>query len=66
MEPTRPVTLLVMDHATMDGRIVSLDQFARDNAGDPDLVEDCRCLAKGFGFTIGGGSAPAYTISRWS
>jgi hypothetical protein len=58
--------LLVMDHVTMIGRIVTLSQFCADNASDADLCEDCRCLAQGFGFTIGGGAAPAISISRWS
>jgi hypothetical protein len=58
--------LLVMDHATWDGRIIPLSQFCSENESDPDLCEDARCLARGFGFTVGGGSAPAVTISRWS
>ena len=50
----------------MDAPIVDFEDFALANAGDPELIEDCRCLAKGFGFTVGGGAAPAFTITRWS
>lgn len=46
--------------------ITPIDVFCAANASDPDLCEDVRCLAKGFGFTIGGGSAPAVHIARWS
>ena len=58
--------LLILDHETMDAPIVDFEDFALANAGDPELIEDCRCLAKGFGFTVGGGAAPAFTITRWS
>jgi hypothetical protein len=62
----RPILLLITDHATMQGDIVPIDVFIAANASDPDLCEDVRCLARGFGFTIGGGAAPAVSISRWS
>lgn len=58
--------LLILDHETLKSDIVSFEQFAKDNANDPELIEDCLCLARGFGFTIGGGASPAYSISRWS
>lgn len=64
--PSPDYLLLIMPHDTMRGDIVRLSQFCADNASDPDLCEDVRCLAMGFGFTIGGGAAPAITISRWS
>ena len=57
--------LCVYDHATMHGDICTLAEFAAANVDDPDLVRDAECLARGFGFTIGGGAAPLVTISRW-
>lgn len=68
--PQSPVTdstlILVTDHATMRGDIMPFAEFARANASDPYLLDDVRCLARGMGFTIGGGAAPAFSISRWS
>jgi hypothetical protein len=58
--------LLITDHQTMVGRIIPLSQFCAENESDPDLCEDVHCLARGFGFTVGGGAAPAISISRWS
>ena len=57
--------LLILDHSNMHTIICTLEQFAKDNAHDPELVIDAECLAHGFGFTIGGGAAPMFTISRW-
>ena len=50
----------------MRGDIMPIETFIAANADDADLCEDVRCLARGFGFTIGGGAAPAFSISRWS
>ncbi len=62
----REILILVLWHDTMSTAIVPIERFIADNASDADLCEDVRCLARGFGFTIGGGSAPAVSISRWS
>jgi len=58
--------VLVMWHDDFRSAIVPLSRFCADNASDPDLCEDARCLARGFGFTVGGGAAPAVSISRWN
>ena len=57
--------LCILDHATMQTTICTLADFARDNADDPEIVTDAECLAHGFGFTVGGGAAPTFTVSRW-
>ena len=57
--------LCILDHSTMQGTICTLEEFARDNADDPEIVADAACLAPGFGVTVGGGAAPTFTISRW-
>ncbi len=63
---SRPILILVLWHDTMRTAIVPIEQFIADNASDPDLCEDARCLARGFGFTVDGGTPAAISISRWS
>ena len=45
--------------------VVTMHEFERANASDPELIEDAKCLAKGFGFNAGGGAMPVFHVSRW-
>lgn len=56
--------LIILDHATMDAPIVSMSDFLAANADDADLCEQVRALKPAEGFTIGGGAAPAFSITK--
>ena len=40
----------------------TLDQLCRDN---PELAEEARTMMDYESITVGGGSAPEFTITRW-
>lgn len=46
--------------------LCTMHEFERANADDPDLIEDAKCLAKGFGFDVGGGASHVFHVSRWN
>lgn len=56
--------ILILDHQTMQTSIMPLSQFCADNADDEDVCEQARALEPMRGFTVGGGSAPAFSITR--
>lgn len=56
--------LLILDHATMDAPIVDFEAFAAANADDEALVAEVAALAPCQGITVGGGAAPAFSITR--
>lgn len=58
--------VLILDHSTMQSRIIPLAQFCEENGSDADLCAEVRDLAVTRGITIGGGAAPAFSITRWS
>ena len=58
--------ILILIECEGQSHVCTMHEFENANRDDPELIEDVRCLAKGFGFTAGGGAAPVFHISRWS
>lgn len=56
--------LRIFDHANTSACETSAEDFLIDNADDDALVPLVARLRLGESFTIGGGAAPAFTITR--
>lgn len=52
------------DMQTGTSTTCTLNELRAANADDEELCIDCECLARGWGFVIGGGAAPAFEIYR--
>lgn len=66
MDDERRILLTITDDEGQTVWVGPLSDFARENAADPEIVEDARCLACGFGFTVGGGAMPVFKITRFN